>query len=206
MFLDHGVGVVVVDTFEVFRFDLPPRDAGIGNDLRGTIAHEVLDKNRIGVGALGHRFFIRALQHAIEFAAGRAFDEGNHLGQRQWMFGAQPEGDLHALIVRAAGADRLGAGAQGGDIGHHGGEKVVAFSIGGRGKTSRVVDQAGCAGDGSFFLEKKRKLELEMGTLAVQPADECAQEVLDVLRVQDGTVGLQDLEKAAHVGAFEFLG
>ena len=40
----------------------------------------------------------------------------------------------------------------------------------------------------------------------MQAFDERAEQVLDIFRVEDGTVGLQHLKEAAHVGPFELLG
>ena len=59
---------------------------------------------------------------------------------------------------------------------------------------------------GAFFFEEEGDFEFQVGALAVQAFDERAEQVLYVLRMQDGPVGLQHFEKTAHVRAFEFLG
>src|ERR1043165_9087408 len=56
--LNRGVGVVIMDTFVIFRFDLVPSHVGMGVELQGDVADQVFDEYRVFVGALGDGFFI----------------------------------------------------------------------------------------------------------------------------------------------------
>ena len=71
--LDAGVGVVVVDALEVLGLDPVPRDVLVRLELEHHIADEILDKNRVFVGALSHRFFVGTLEQRIQFAASLFF-------------------------------------------------------------------------------------------------------------------------------------
>jgi len=65
--LDHGVGAVVMDAFEVFGFDPVPLDTGVGVAFYGHSANEVFDKHGIIVGALGDMFFVGPFEEGVDF-------------------------------------------------------------------------------------------------------------------------------------------
>ena len=205
MFRDEGVGVVIVDAFEVLRFNLPPGNARVVVGGGGNVAHEVFDEDGIGEGAFGDGFFVGAFEHTVEFATGRAFDERNHLGEGDGGAGAEAEGDEPSLVVGTVFADGFRARAEGGDADDDGGDEVGFFRIGRGGEAGGVVEEAGGTGNGGVFGEEEGELEIEVGALAVEAADERAEKAVDVLGVEDGTVGLQHFEEAAHVGAFELV-
>jgi len=64
---DHGVGAVVMDTFEVFGFDPVPLDIGVGIAFYGDGADEVFDENGIIVGPLGDMFFVGPFEEGVDF-------------------------------------------------------------------------------------------------------------------------------------------
>ena len=66
--LDQRIGRVVVNRFEVFRFDHVSGNPGIGIQTGRHIAHHILDKLGIVIGALGDILLIRALEQAKQFA------------------------------------------------------------------------------------------------------------------------------------------
>ena len=59
-----------MDRLEVLRLDGVGADAIIGVQLRGDVAHHVLDEFRVVVGAFGHVFLVRALEQTEQFARG----------------------------------------------------------------------------------------------------------------------------------------
>ena len=65
--LDHGVGAVVMNAFEVFGFDPVPLDIGVGSAFHGHGANEVFDENWIIVGSLGDMFFVGPLKEGVDF-------------------------------------------------------------------------------------------------------------------------------------------
>lgn len=206
MFFHEGVCVVVVDAFEILCLHPPPCDARVDVHLGGDAADEVLDKNRVGVGPLGHGFFIGTLKHAVEFAAGGTFRHGDHYGERYGFVGTQRESDLSALVMRTGRADGFRARAQGGYVDDDGADEIEHAIIGRCAEAGGVIDETGGAGDGGFFPEKEGKFEFEVGALAVESGDERAQQFLDVLRMKDRAVRLEHFQKAAHVRAFEVMG
>src|SRR5690606_27364383 len=62
---DESVCVVVVDGFEVLRLHAVPGDRIVDVGPRGDISDQILDKNRVVVGALGDGLFVWPLQDAI---------------------------------------------------------------------------------------------------------------------------------------------
>jgi len=64
---DHGVGAVVMDAFEVFRFNPVPLDIGVGIAFHGDGANEVFDENWIIVGPLGDMFFVGSFEERVDF-------------------------------------------------------------------------------------------------------------------------------------------
>ena len=65
--LDHGVGAVVMDAFEVFGFNLVPLDIGVGIAFYGDGANEVFDENGIIVGSLGDMLFVGPFEERVDF-------------------------------------------------------------------------------------------------------------------------------------------
>jgi hypothetical protein len=65
--LDHGVGAVVMDAFEVFGFDPVPLDIGVGIAFYGHGANEVFDKHGIIVGSFGYMFFVGPFKEGVDF-------------------------------------------------------------------------------------------------------------------------------------------
>ncbi len=65
--LDHGVGTVVMDAFEIFSFDPVPLEIGVGIAFYGNGANEVLDKDGIIVGSLGDMFFVGPFEEGVDF-------------------------------------------------------------------------------------------------------------------------------------------
>ena len=69
--LDHGIRIVVMDRFVVFSFDPIPGDARVGIRLDRDAPHQILHEYRMLESPLGHGFFIRAFQQAVQLRAGR---------------------------------------------------------------------------------------------------------------------------------------
>ena len=57
---------MVVDRFEVFRFDDIGVDTRFGVEAGGDVAHHVFDEFGVVVGAFGDVFFVRALEQAVQ--------------------------------------------------------------------------------------------------------------------------------------------
>jgi hypothetical protein len=111
-----GERLVVVDAFEVFRFDAKPGDAAVFGGAFGHIADEVFDEDGGVVGAFGDGFFVRAFEHAVEFATGAVLDEADGFLNEDGFFAeAEGEADVAALVVGTPVADGFGARAEGGD-------------------------------------------------------------------------------------------
>lgn len=105
--LDEGVGVVVVDRFEVLGLHAVPNDVGVPIGAFRHIANEVFDEDRVIVSAFGDSLFVGTFENAIEFAGGALFDELDevfHPGRGACSHG---KGDVAALVMGAAVADGL---------------------------------------------------------------------------------------------------
>ncbi len=70
---------MVVDRLEVLGFDHVGRDALLGIEPHGHIAHHVLDELRIVVGALGDVLLVGALEDAVQLAGGLGLGDVDQL-------------------------------------------------------------------------------------------------------------------------------
>lgn len=104
-----------MDGFKVFRLDAIPSNIGIRLAPNRDISHEVLDKDRVSVGALGNRLFIGALKKAVELRAGGVFDEADHVFDPHGFPETNRKRYVAALIMGAGAADRFRARAERGD-------------------------------------------------------------------------------------------
>src|SRR6185369_3573597 len=106
---DPGVGGVVVDRLEVFRFDDETLDSRIGGEPRRDAARQILDEFRVVVGALGHVLLVGALEQPVELAGRFLLADANDLAQEYRR--ARRHGDRYgrALVVRSVLGDLLRA-------------------------------------------------------------------------------------------------
>ena len=106
-FLDQGVGVVVMDGLEVLRFDPVPGNVVLRVRARGDVADQVLDEDRVVVGAFGDGFFIGALEEAVKLRAGAGLDQANEVLDPDGALEPDGVSDLAPLVVGAGGGDGL---------------------------------------------------------------------------------------------------
>ena len=71
--LNQGVGVVVVDAFQVFGFDLIPSDALVLLQAADDVSDKVFHEDGVFVGGFGDVLFVGPLEKRVEAAAGRGF-------------------------------------------------------------------------------------------------------------------------------------
>lgn len=104
-----------MDAFKILGLGTIPSDFWVGFTFHGDGSDEVLDKNGMVVGALGDVLFVRSFEEGKDFRTGTGFDEGNEVFDPNGFFKSNLEVDMAALVMGAAFADRLAAGAKGGD-------------------------------------------------------------------------------------------
>ena len=108
--LDHGVGRVIVNRLEIFRFDGIGINARLGVEAGGNVAHHVFNEFGIVVGVFSHIFFIRPLEQAVEFAGSNFFDEPNDFLNPDQLSDAGGHGHMRALVMGAAFGNFFGTG------------------------------------------------------------------------------------------------
>ena len=69
-------------------------------------------KTGLCVGPFGHRFFVRALEKAVEVGAGAALDQADQVLDPDGPLEADGVGDLAPLVMGAGVGDGLRAGAE----------------------------------------------------------------------------------------------
>ena len=106
-----GVSVVIVDTLEVFGFDLVPCDMRVGVEAGGDVTNQIFDEHGVFIGPFGDVLFIRAFEQGLEFAAGTGLHQFNDVLDPNGFIAAQLDSHFTALVVGAMNTDRLGAGA-----------------------------------------------------------------------------------------------
>ena len=198
-----------MDRLEVLRLDAVPEDVGVPPGTRGDVAHQIFDKDRIGVGALGHEFLIGALEQAVEFRAGRVLHQPDHLLDPHRLGAAHRVGHVTALIVGTRLADRLGAGAEGRDRDDHGDDEVDLSLRSARERGAEahgVVEQAHGTRHGGGLLDEVGKFEVDVRLVALKPFAQLDQNIADVGGMKDGAMGVERLDEAAHVGSLEMVG
>ena len=77
------------------------------NGLLGYLAGHVLDKHRLGIGPLGHIFFIGPLEQGIDLGGAAGLDHGDQIFQPDQGQRPDCQGDLGPLVMGAGRADFL---------------------------------------------------------------------------------------------------
>ena len=73
---------MVVDRFKIFRFHRESHDARVLLQFERDVAHQIFNKFRVVVGALGDELFVAALEQAIQFARGGALGDISQVADR----------------------------------------------------------------------------------------------------------------------------
>jgi hypothetical protein len=105
-----------------------------------------------------------------------------------------------------AGADRFTAGAEGGDGDDGGQADRLALPSGRRFQAGLVIHEAGSPGDRGILFDEIGKFQVQVGVFGFEPFSQFAEDILDIFHVDEAPVGIEDLDKSAHVGAFEMVG
>ncbi len=205
-FFDGGVGVVAVDAFVVLGFDFIPRDIAMGVEFFGDATDEVFDENGIFVSAFGDGFFVTTFEQGIQFTTGACFDESDQVLNPNRFPRTNLDGAKAALIVRSVFGNCLGAGAERGDTDFDGEHEIDVFGAGGGIEARGVIHHAFHSRDGRFFGEEKWEFHFQMRSSGVELRLHGVENVVDVFDVDHAAVGVEHLDEAAHVGAFELVG
>ncbi len=113
---------------------------------------------------------------------------------------------MPALVVGTVYADGLRARAKGGNRNGRGDNKIESALSQGRAEDNIVINQSKGSADWGFFLQKKRKLDIQMSAVTLQSAGGLLEDVSNVFYVHHRPVSAECLNEAAHVGAFEVVG
>ena len=106
----------------------------------------------------------------------------------------------------AAFADRLAAGAEGGDGYGHGHFEAEIFAVESGIETGLVIHQAGGAGDWGFFFDEVGEIKFKVGGVGLKAFLQGPENGRDAFHVDQTAVFLQNLDEAAHVGALKLMG
>ena len=112
---------------------------------------------------------------------------------------------MAALVVGAAFADRLAAGAKGGDGNGHGHLEAEIFAVESGIKTGLVIHKARGAGNRGFLFDEVREIKFEVGGVGLKAFLQGSENGRDAFHVNQTAVFLQNLDEAAHVGALELM-
>ena len=113
---------------------------------------------------------------------------------------------MAALVVGAAFADRLAAGAEGGDGNGHGHLEAEIFAVESGIEAGLVIHQAGGIGDRGFLFDEVGEIKFEVGGVGLKAFLQGPENGRDAFHVDQTAVFLQNLDEAAHVGALELMG
>ena len=195
-----------MDALEILCFDAVPVDVGMGFAFYRYGADQVFDKDGIIVGVFGDVLFVRSFQEGEDFRTGTGFDQGDKVFDPDRF----PEGDFKtdeaALIMGSAFADRLAAWTEGGDGNGDGDFEAEIFAVKGRIEMGLVIDEALSGGDRGLFFDEVWKIEFEVGRVGLKTLLESAEDSGNALHMNEAAMFLEDLDKTAHMGAFELVG
>ena len=106
----------------------------------------------------------------------------------------------------AAFADRLAAGAKGGDGNGHGHLEAEIFAVESGIKTGLVIHKARGAGNRGFLFDEVREIKFKVGRVGQKALLQGSENSRDAFHMNQAAVFLQNLDEAAHVRAFELMG
>ena len=78
-------------------------------------ADEIFHEDRAIVGLLRDMFFVRSFEEGVDLRTSARFNEGDEILDPDRFAEGDLQTDIASLVVGPAGADRLVAGAEGGD-------------------------------------------------------------------------------------------
>ena len=192
--------------FKIFCLGAIPEDVGICIATEGHISNQIFDENRVRIRLFGHMLFIWTLEEAEELGASRFFAKTNHILDPHGLCAANGKSHVTTLVVGTVCADGLRARAKGGNRNGRGDNKIEDAFGKGRAEDDIVIKEARGPADGSLFLQKKRKLNIQMSAVAFKSTGGLLKDVANVFHVHHRTVGTECLNEAAHVGPFEVVG
>jgi len=195
-----------VDALKILGFDAVPVDVGMSFAFYRYGADEVFYKDGIIIGVFGDVLFVRSFQKGKDFRAGTGFDQGDQVFDPDRFSKGDFEPDEAALIMGSAFADRLAAGAEGGDGNSDGDFEAEIIAVKGCIEVGLVIDEALCSGDRGLFFDEVGKIEFEVGRVGLEAFLEGAEDGGDALHMNEATMFLEDFDKTAHVSAFELVG
>jgi len=141
-----------MDAFEIFGFYAVPLDVGMSVAFEGNGTDEILDKNRIIVGLFSHVFFVWPFEERKDFGAGTGFDQRNEIFDPHGFAEGDLKSDEATLIMGAAFADGLAAGAESGDGNCDSDFEAEIFSVEGGVEVDLIIHKAWGGSDGSFLF------------------------------------------------------
>ena len=167
-FFDECPCTVVVNGFEIFYLHAVPKDVWIRLAAHSHVANEILYEHGIGVSLFGHMFFIRSLEEAVKFGAGRLLCESDHFLNPERLGGPHREGDMPALVVCPTGTDRLRAGTEGCDRDGCRNDEVQLVDFERGFEANQVIHEPWRSCHGRLFFKKEWKLDIKVGATAFQ--------------------------------------
>src|ERR1700687_4371704 len=202
--LDHRIGRMVVNRFEILALDHIRRDAILAVEPHGYVAHDVFDEFRVVVGMLGDILFVRPLEDAVELAGGFLLRELDQLLDPDVLLQPRLDGHVRALAVRAALRDLLRTGTQAGDRDHDLDPGVGLAAADLADQRGLVIHQALDARDRRALHDEERKRHLDMTGIGVEPRSHLAEHRSERVD-RDLALVMQDLDEARHMSALEVM-
>src|SRR5262245_3116489 len=196
----------------VHRAHPEPRYPTIGLELYCDIPNNILDKHRIIEGLHRYVSLVRSLQEWIHSRRRRAFGDLNQLFDPNQILltdaiNATPHLNRHAstLIVGSIVADGFTAWAERRDWHIYAQYKVILFTAPPREKGATVVHKCSSPADGGLPLKEVWKGDLDPRGLSVEPGLKDPQDDRQGSDRHFAPVLIEDLNKPAHVRAFELM-
>ena len=195
---------MVVNRLMVLDLHAVAADARVGVQGQRHIAHQVFDKLRVLVGALGDPLFVGPLEQGPDFARGVVFGKAHQFLPLDRRFQLGADRHRRALVVCAVVGNLLRAGAQALHRHRHFGPDHVAAAPRLGNPSALVVEQTVYARDRRALLQEERKPCLDAAFAGTQAFEHHGQALAQQGRVERCIERRQVVEpghEARHVGA-----
>ena len=198
---------MVVNGLEVFRLHGEIDKVLVLPQPVSDFPHHVFHEHGVRVSLLGDEFLVLALEQGVHFAGGGLLHQPDQVLDPEELLEAHLHPHLPPLVVGPHLADFLAAGAQGGNghgNAHH--QINVAVPVQRPLKGADIFHESPGLAYRRGFIDEIREGHLDVGALGVKALPGLLQDAFDVPDADVPTAIGENLDEAAHVGAFVPVG
>ena len=201
-FLDIGIGIVIVDGFEILCFNGEPGDVGIKTQPGGHLPNDIFHEHGVVIGPLGHKLFVGSFQDGKDFGACTLFDQVDEVFHPDEL----PKPDMHSdnatLIMSARLTNLLGTWADGGN-GNRDAEVEILSLIARTTEPADILHETLGSAYGRPLFDEVGEFHLEVGGLGMEFLLHLIENLGECFHGDLSTVFVKNFHESAHMGSSE---